>query len=408
MSNNNPYTLHTTLKPNRIYSCFGIKLKVKGQVDTFSNSGNFSIHINNINLQKLESANKGITKDTPIFCYVQDSKQTHIAKLQDKTTTMKIQLDTNLPKDSNGNLIPIIPKLIFLSFVPFRDSKEANNSPSQKIALTSDDINKGYYNVDFMILLRCFGEWVKTHNPKIKSNKSANEKEHYIDDEGYLHWEVDGVDRIKRPKDIWKKANYADKTKQLKAKLKQGNLIKEQVKAIVLHRTDSATAMQAINSFLGNGIGTHFLIDKDGTIYQCASLYKWTRHIGDIKAKDLEINGKDSADYSKYKNKTYSQVSKIEQTGKQYPNRYPINKDSIGIEVVGKCYNDKEEKIKVSLNYTQYNGKWEKSTQQQKDSTKQLADILKDIYNMTNDDIYGHGEISAHRTFNEGDNLYEK
>ncbi len=27
---------------------------------------------------------------------------------------------------------------------------------------------------------------------------------------------------------------------------------------------------------------------------------------------------------------------------------------------------------------------------------------------MTNDDIYGHGEISAHRTFNEGDNLYEK
>lgn len=75
---------------------------------------------------------------------------------------------------------------------------------------------------------------------------------------------------------------------------------------------------------------------------------------------------------------------------------------------MGKCYNDKEEKIKVGLNYTQYNGKWEESTQKQKDSTKQLADILKDIYNMTDDDIYGHGEISAHRTFNEGNNLYDK
>ena len=94
----NPYTLHTTLNPNRIYSCFGIKLKVKEQVDTFSNNGNFSIHINNINLKEIESKNKGISKDTPIFCYVQDSKQTHIAKLQDKTTTIKIQIDKNLPK----------------------------------------------------------------------------------------------------------------------------------------------------------------------------------------------------------------------------------------------------------------------------------------------------------------------
>ena len=155
----NPYTLHTALEPNQVYSCFGIKLKVKEQVDTFSNSGNFSIHINNINLKELESKGKGITKDTPIFCYVQESKQTHIAKLQDKTTSINIQLDTNLPKDSNNNLIPIIPKLIFLSFIPFRDSKEANNSPSQKIQLTADDINKGYYNVDFMIPLMCFGEW---------------------------------------------------------------------------------------------------------------------------------------------------------------------------------------------------------------------------------------------------------
>ena len=65
----NPYTLHTTLKPNRIYSCFGIKLKVKEQVDTFSNKGNFSIHINNIDLQKIESKNKGSRQLKRIIFY---------------------------------------------------------------------------------------------------------------------------------------------------------------------------------------------------------------------------------------------------------------------------------------------------------------------------------------------------
>ncbi|TQR51989.1 hypothetical protein DMC01_12615, partial [Campylobacter troglodytis] len=210
-------------------------------------------------------------------------------------------------------------------------------------------------------------------------NTLHKNKEYYIDDEGYLHWEVYGVDKIKRAKDIWKKLNYEDQTKQLKEKLKQGNLTKEQIKAIVLHRTDSTSALQAINSFLNKELGTHFLIDKDGTIYQCASLHKWTRHIGDIKARDIEINGKNSKDYSKYKNKTYKEIASIEKR-KSYPTRYPINNDSIGIEVVGKCYNDKEKKIKIGLNYTQYNGKWEEAAQEQKVSIKHLVDILKAEY----------------------------
>ena len=61
--------------------------------------------------------------------------------------------------------------------------------------------------------------------------------------------------------------------------------------------------------------------------------------------------------------------------------------------------------------YILYNfitGNWEEATQAQKDSIKHLANILKVEYKLTDDDIYEHGEISAHRTFNEGDNLYEK
>ena len=174
--NKKPYILKTTLEPNQIYSCFGIKIKVKEQVDTFSNKGNFSIHINNINLKALKSqSHNTITKDTPLFCYVKESNQTHIVKLQDSTTSINIQLNNKLQKDLKGNLIPIIPKLIFLSFIPFKDSKEANNSPSQKISLTADDINKNYINVDFKIPLKYLGEWqnIKTHKlQQTQSNKS--------------------------------------------------------------------------------------------------------------------------------------------------------------------------------------------------------------------------------------------
>ena len=212
---------------------------------------------------------------------------------------------------------------------------------------------------------------------------------YYIDDEGYLQ----GLSIVKYP--------IANLTKNT------SNFSKNPI-AIVLHRTASHTAKSTLVTWKNERpYGTHFLIDKDGTIYQCASLHKWTRHVGDIKAKDLEINGKNSADYNKYKNKTYSQASKLEQTNKQYPNRYPINKEAIGIEVVGNYLGDdaKLSRYDSILKYTQFSGDWEKATQKQKDSTKQLADILKDIYNMTDDDIYIHGHISGHKKQSEGESI---
>ena len=61
---NQAYTLQTTLKPNKIYSCFGIKIRVKEEVDIFSNEGNnngkFEIRISGINWKDLETQSKGI------------------------------------------------------------------------------------------------------------------------------------------------------------------------------------------------------------------------------------------------------------------------------------------------------------------------------------------------------------
>lgn len=44
--------------------------------------------------------------------------------------------------------------------------------------------------------------------------------------------------------------------------------------AIVMHRTESSTAKSTLDGYNAGGqpAGAHFLIDKDGTIYQTASL----------------------------------------------------------------------------------------------------------------------------------------
>lgn len=244
-------------------------------------------------------------------------------------------------------------------------------------------------------------------------------KPYYIDDEGYLHWEANGEDKIKRAKEIWQKVKHADQTKQLATALEKGNLTKQQIKAIVLHRTDTDTSLQAINGFL-RGVGTHFLIDTDGTIYQCASLYKYTQHIGKIGSKCYDNDTCDES-YTKkilgyYQGKIPKQihdnVRKEEEKNFAYPNRYPINNESIGIEVVGKATDLR--KLPIDNKYPQitfYAATWdtsEQTDQTQKDSIKNLVEILKTEYNLTENDIYEHDDISPQKTRGEAKDLYEK
>ena len=55
----------------------------------------------------------------------------------------------------------------------------------------------------------------------------------------------------------------------------------EKKSAIILHRTVSTTLGSAMGSFESSGVGTHFIIGKNGAIYQTASLDKKTLHIRD-------------------------------------------------------------------------------------------------------------------------------
>ncbi|WP_256703207.1 peptidoglycan recognition protein family protein [Burkholderia ubonensis] len=58
------------------------------------------------------------------------------------------------------------------------------------------------------------------------------------------------------------------------------------VNGIVVHQTDSFTKDSVFGSYSEKGAnGAHFLIDKNGEIYQTASLLKKTNHVGRMQSR---------------------------------------------------------------------------------------------------------------------------
>lgn len=180
--------------------------------------------------------------------------------------------------------------------------------------------------------------------------------------------------------------------------LEKGDL--DTVSAIVLHRTGGGSAGGALNSFK-TGIGTHFLVDKDGTILQTAGLGKMTYHVGKIRSRcqDTKTCTKDETavlgELRKSNKKYGDYVAALHkhESAKAYPDRYPNNTDSVGIEVVGE-YDDKAKT-------------WGGPTATQKEVIKKLVDRLKTCCGLDNDDIYEHDKIS-YKTSGEGAGLYDK
>jgi len=159
--------------------------------------------------------------------------------------------------------------------------------------------------------------------------------------------------------------------------------------AIVLHRTDGWDAAGAMQSF-AKGVGTHFLVDKDGTVTQAASLLKYTKHVGKIKSRCYD-SGTCSADETKQIKSWGWAPEKLynHEKVKSYPTRYPLSEDSIGIEVVAK----------------HHNGAWEAATPAQLASIAIIVNFLKDTYRLGDNDIYEHDKIS-YKTAGEGAGLY--
>ncbi len=123
------------------------------------------------------------------------------------------------------------------------------------------------------------------------------------------------------------------------------------INAIVLHRTGSVTAKSVLNAWKTKKEGTHFLISETGEIYQTASIKKQCWHVGklyakcrttsscssdDAKAIELILHKKNTSWGKKFRLVTRHELKK------DYPERFPHNHDSLGIEIVGVISNQKE------------------------------------------------------------------
>ncbi len=165
--------------------------------------------------------------------------------------------------------------------------------------------------------------------------------------------------------------------------IEHGDLLN--VHGIVIHQTDSGDALSTFNSYCENANGAHFLIGKDGRIYQTASLNKRCFHIGRfIKSKCIELKGSECKDSDLSKLlaldwlRRVKAIDRIERI-KAYPYRFPVNSDSIGVELVGKHIDDK---------------RYEATSVLQNTSLQWLIGELCTLFGTDKDDIYRHPEIS--------------
>lgn len=62
------------------------------------------------------------------------------------------------------------------------------------------------------------------------------------------------------------------------------------VNGIIVHQTDASTASSSLNAYKTRFIGAHFLIYKDGTIYQTASVTKRVSHVGALRARCVAMH----------------------------------------------------------------------------------------------------------------------
>lgn len=157
--------------------------------------------------------------------------------------------------------------------------------------------------------------------------------------------------------------------------------------AVVVHQTDAPTAKSTLDGYkAGASIGAHFLIDKDGTIYQTASVYMRAYHVGEkIRSKCLTVDKKSCSSPDEMKKvlamKWTQQIKALNELerAKDYPDRYPINSDSVGIELVGRHIDEKT---------------FETVTKEQNASLKWLIGELFGHFKLDNDDVFRHPEVS--------------
>ena len=157
------------------------------------------------------------------------------------------------------------------------------------------------------------------------------------------------------------------------------------VRGIIVHQTGGATAQSSFNSYKSGANGAHFLIDKNGAIYQTASLKYQTWHVGKIRSRCL-AEMRCSPTELKMAKKFDPLGTHRREMKKAVPDRYPSNQDSIGIEVVGQA---------LPLSQPDPDKrKYEVLTSKQQESLKWLIDQLRIALKVPVSDVFRHPTVS--------------
>lgn len=159
------------------------------------------------------------------------------------------------------------------------------------------------------------------------------------------------------------------------------------VHGIIVHQTGGATAQSSLDSYKkADANGAHFLVDKDGTIYQTASLYQKTWHVGKLKARCLVEKTCTPAEIKAYKRWDPTGMNTAE-SAKSVPQRYPSNADSVGIELVGQALPIDPKKKDGATAY-------EAVTVEQNASLKWLVAELERLLGVPTTEVFRHPEVS--------------
>jgi len=157
------------------------------------------------------------------------------------------------------------------------------------------------------------------------------------------------------------------------------------VRGIIIHQTGGATAESAFNSYKTGGAGAHFLIDKDGTIYQTASVIKQAWHVGKLRSRCLAEMTCTATELNLLKKFDPIGTHRREMK-KSVPDRYPSNQDSIGIEIVGQALPltepDPDKRI------------YEVLTKEQSESLKWLIQELRTSLKVPLTEVFRHPTVS--------------
>lgn len=159
------------------------------------------------------------------------------------------------------------------------------------------------------------------------------------------------------------------------------------VRGVIVHQTGGSTAQSSLDSYKRvSASGAHFLIDKDGAIYQTASVKKQTWHVGKLKSRCM-LEARCSVAEQKLNTKFNPSQENRREMRKSVPDRFPSNQDSIGIELVGEALPRDELIPEEKKTYEQV-------TEAQNESLRWLVRELAATLNLPLMEVFRHPTVS--------------